>query len=422
MPYKLIKGNFHIHYPDIPRNGPEPDGDTLKFEPDQRNMVQDLPGPAGPDFNGRGYVNIRFEGIDTLETHYIDFHQHLDTALAERDAMLSKAGFDITKIVYFEDPSAEFKVKDMGGQPHPIRGHILANSIDPHGRIIAFVYPGDRPELDGSELFVNPADIAGSINSQLLRNGEAYPAFYTSLPTELKTALIGEVDVAQAAGAGVWKLQDDKLNVPFVIENIAALQALVIWPKLFRRLVRFFAAGNNNLLDFDAWLRSDSVNNDDSILLPTGELGNMHDIVRAEDSQTFVLLFDPKDLVIVPDGEAIGQPPRTHPDIHGDVRILAALVNPKGGQERGREVVTLMNVTPATIDINNWKIADRVNRQDSLNGVLAAGQVRQVTLDRAILSNQGGTITLFDDTGDQVDQISYSRQQAGAQGWTIVFY
>ena len=47
MSYTLIKGSFHIHYPANPLSGPEPDGDTLKFQPDQRDSA--FP-PNQPDF------------------------------------------------------------------------------------------------------------------------------------------------------------------------------------------------------------------------------------------------------------------------------------------------------------------------------------------------------------------------------------
>jgi hypothetical protein len=34
MSYTLLRGSFVIRYPDLPRQGPEPDGDTVKFLPD----------------------------------------------------------------------------------------------------------------------------------------------------------------------------------------------------------------------------------------------------------------------------------------------------------------------------------------------------------------------------------------------------
>ena len=32
----LLAGEFVIRYPDLPRGGPEPDGDTVKFRPTRR--------------------------------------------------------------------------------------------------------------------------------------------------------------------------------------------------------------------------------------------------------------------------------------------------------------------------------------------------------------------------------------------------
>ena len=67
MSYTLIKGYFHIHYPATPLNGPEPDGDTLKFQPDDRALIIALPKPNQPaSFNRDGITSIRFEGIDAL--------------------------------------------------------------------------------------------------------------------------------------------------------------------------------------------------------------------------------------------------------------------------------------------------------------------------------------------------------------------
>jgi hypothetical protein len=49
--YTLIRGEFYIRYPDLPRNGPEPDGDTINFLPDNDDLVRSLPrfGNTGPD-------------------------------------------------------------------------------------------------------------------------------------------------------------------------------------------------------------------------------------------------------------------------------------------------------------------------------------------------------------------------------------
>ncbi|MCP4424202.1 MAG: hypothetical protein GY803_06910, partial [Chloroflexi bacterium] len=98
MSYKLIKGTFHIHYPNNPRSGPEPDGDTLKFLPDNRQLIENLPRPnRPPKFTQTGITTIRFEGIDALETHYPiegeQYHQHMPLSQAARDILLEQAGF-----------------------------------------------------------------------------------------------------------------------------------------------------------------------------------------------------------------------------------------------------------------------------------------------------------------------------------------
>jgi hypothetical protein len=56
--YTVIKGKFWIHYPDMPRQGPEPDGDTVTFQPDDVTLVRQLPrvlGPQPQDQHARQY-------------------------------------------------------------------------------------------------------------------------------------------------------------------------------------------------------------------------------------------------------------------------------------------------------------------------------------------------------------------------------
>jgi hypothetical protein len=40
---------------------------------------------------------------------------------------------------------------------------------------------------------------------------------------------------------------------------------------------------------------------------------------------------------------------------------------------------------------------------------------------RVPLSNNGGTITLFNAADQQVDQVSYKARDAARSGWTLVF-
>lgn len=420
MSYTLIKGEYHIHYPANPRSGPEPDGDTIKFKPDNRALVESLPRPnRPPGFNRDGITTLRFEGIDTLETHFSvegqTLEQRLDLALAARDAMLAKAGFG--QVTFFP---GSFKVQAV--ENHPIRGYILSNGLDTFGRVIAFLYTGDHPSLDGSRTFVLPQDLDASLNAYLLETGHAYGAFYASLPQDLRAHLKAKVQAARAAGAGLWPQDTARPGAPAQIADITGLQALVMWPKLFRRLASFFGTGNTDLATFDAWLRLDPVHRDDRVLLPGPELGNMHDLITV--SGTSVRLAHlPEDVVIVPDDYQLA------PDVStsevtaagsGPVFIVAALINPLG-EDRGRETVTLLNAGPADVDLTGWRLADATGSQP-LSGALASGEAVRVACAGTVqLSNTRDTITVLDATGAWVHQVSYEARHLPAPGSTMRF-
>ena len=117
----------------------------------------------------------------------------------------------------------------------------------------------------------------------------------------------------------------------------------------------------------------------------------------------------------------VPEPDGGEPD--GRVQIVAALLNPPG-DDPGREQVTLINTTPASIDLMGWAIADRNKRKSVLPGPkLAPGATTTVTLpkDGAQLANDGGIITLLDANGIKIDGVSYTKHDGARQGWTIVF-
>jgi endonuclease YncB( thermonuclease family) len=142
-----------IRYPDIPRQGPEPDGDTVKFAPDNPALVEALPRISGrpPDLNARG-ISVRLEAVDALETHFGETHQELLGANAARDELLAQLGF--TNVVFF----ADLPNKVQSADADRLRGHVLSNGIDANGRMIGFVYRGDPTEgTDGVKVFVDEA-------------------------------------------------------------------------------------------------------------------------------------------------------------------------------------------------------------------------------------------------------------------------
>ncbi|MGP1387891.1 MAG: DUF2278 family protein [Thainema sp.] len=110
-----------------------------------------------------------------------------------------------------------------------------------------------------------------------------------------------------------------------------------------------------------------------------------------------------------------------HP-IEEPIRILAALVNPME-EDVGNESVVLMNISPTSIDLAGWSLADKNKRKHVLQGVLDVGSLKTVVLsgDNMQLSNKGGMITLLNANGIKVHGVSYTKEQAQKQGWMIVF-
>jgi endonuclease YncB( thermonuclease family) len=417
MSYTLLRGSFVIRYPDLPRAGPEPDGDTIKFLPDTPALVEALPRRSGtpPDLNARG-ISVRLEAIDALETHFAETHQELAGANAARDELLRLLGF--TNVVFFDDLPNKVQSADQDAT----RGHVLANGIDANGRLIAFVYPGEHPGPDGRVVFIDEALVDQSLNAQLLAAGHAYPAFYATLPVDLRTHLAKVSEAARAAQppVGLWPRSTADPDGPATIRDLAGLEQLVIWPKLFRRLVPYLAAGFPNFDGFDGWLRADPVNRDDELfLLDRLERGNMHDVVRGVGQQIQLTVW-PEDFVISPDPIPGGGSTGPGQVAAGDVLIVAALPDPVG-TDRGHERITLLNTTSAAIDLGGWGLVDAAGGRNNLTGTLAGGGVVQVTASGALqLGNQGDTVVLVDPSGASIDQVTYKADRV-RPGRTICF-
>ncbi|HEX8132127.1 MAG TPA: DUF2278 family protein [Actinomycetes bacterium] len=104
------------------------------------------------------------------------------------------------------------------------------------------------------------------------------------------------------------------------------------------------------------------------------------------------------------------------------VRIVATLVNPRGPAPEA-ETVTLLNAGPDDLDLAGWSIVDQAKRRLVLDGgVLPAGEAVRVALGSTVqLGNRGGLVTLLDPEGLKVDGVAYTKSQAAAEGWSVVF-
>ncbi|MBD2609105.1 DUF2278 family protein [Scytonema hofmannii FACHB-248] len=111
------------------------------------------------------------------------------------------------------------------------------------------------------------------------------------------------------------------------------------------------------------------------------------------------------------------------PAVKARVKIVAALVNPLG-DDAGKETVTLINSSPQQIDFNGWSLTNKLKQKQSLDGLqIEPSASATVLLDKQKiqLSNDGGIITILNQEGIKVDGVSYTKEDAKDQGWTIVF-
>jgi hypothetical protein len=228
MPFFVIKGTFHIE-------GYSPDGDSVRFRADDKEHWAKLSGPPA-ELNAKDHAQLRFEAIDTLETHYQDTHQPLELAIGALEHLLE--GLNITDVEWNETRTRVTAANDG------TKGYILSRAVEKNGRPVAFVYTGTPPEEDGSEIFLDVDRMSQSLNQRALEEGFAYPTYYKGLFHDLREALTETVGGAREARLGVWA--EDRTNAGFEVEGLDSItDEHVILPKLFRRLAEYLQAGGS---------------------------------------------------------------------------------------------------------------------------------------------------------------------------------
>ncbi|MEU9037761.1 nuclease [Streptomyces sp. NPDC048352] len=237
MSMLIIRGTFRAK--DL-----QPDGDTIAFTPDDVADWRLVPGAHQVLPKADGRASVRLEGIDALETHYGDDEsgvQHQPLGLAHR------AADELLKWLNFKDFHRDEKAPKESDResvvlcvPETVPGYILTRGTDVYGRCVALVGRGRPPVLGGYEIDVDVEQLTKTANHHLVRQGLAYPAFYSGFPDHLRNALAVAAQEAKSAPPGkrgVWDA--DVTTSGFKVTGMASLTAddgAVILPKLFRRL------------------------------------------------------------------------------------------------------------------------------------------------------------------------------------------
>ena len=275
MPFSVIEGTFHV-------SGYSPDGDSVRFQARDRADWSKLSGPPVA-LNARGHAQLRFEAIDTLETHYLRFHQPLGLATEALEFLLADLG--ITEVEW-NDARTEVTSAADG-----TNGYILSRATEQNRRPVAFVFAGEPPEEDSEEVFLDADTLRGSLNYRSLERGFAYPTYYKGLFPDLREAMTGAVARAREEGLGVWA--EDRTTAGFDVEGLESLtEEHVILPKLFRRLAEYLQAGGS-VSGFDEFLeaRAEGV-----IVIPDVHATHFDTVVEVE-GETVRMTERPEDLI-----------------------------------------------------------------------------------------------------------------------------
>jgi poly(U)-specific endoribonuclease len=149
-------------------------------------------------------------------------------------------------------------------------------------------------------------------------------------------------------------------------------------------------------------------------------------VFRSDDGKnlrTFYPIFLGEAGEIITTGGTGETPTDVTPIVDGQVKIIAALVNPVG-DDPGAETISLVNMSSASIDLAGWRLLDKMNNRYEISDLtLRGGSIATIVLPKNSmqLSNKGGEIRLLNSSNQIVHRVTYSKEQATHEGLTITF-
>jgi uncharacterized protein YukJ len=107
--------------------------------------------------------------------------------------------------------------------------------------------------------------------------------------------------------------------------------------------------------------------------------------------------------------------PGPTPTRRAAVRLIAALVDAE------QPSVTLLNASPAPVELTGWSLADAAKNRHPLTGTLPSGATEQVGVASPfVMAHDGGAITLLDPGRLKIDGSAYTAAEVD-EGWSVVF-
>lgn len=286
MPMLLIEGVYRIV-------GAGPDGDSIKFYPHNRRDWELVRGARSVHTNSRGGAQLRLDALDTLETHYSPaggtlgmLHQPFDLGRGAAERLLT--------FLDFRDVVRGRNEIVSSARPDQVEGYIFTRFADTYGRCVSFMFKGKHRKQSGTWMHVGPEDIHKSGNYQLLAEGWGYPTYYSKLYPDLRKELTAAVNRARDAKQGIWG--KDLSISGLAVETVEGLSdTAYVMPKLYRRLVDYFAL-NNNDSSLDGFKQYLADRDDRLLILSDGHFTGFDYVVEVA-GQTVKMTTGPDNLV-----------------------------------------------------------------------------------------------------------------------------
>ncbi len=259
MSFLTIKGVFN------PQSG-FPDGDSVRFLAEDDTLFDQLEGQI--DIKPGGEVQLRYEGIDALEKS------------AKNP---------------FSSDATEANIQLLGGHSNGLPGYILSSHSDKNGRPVCFVFTGDSPAPDGTNIFLDADLLKQSINYQLLAEGLVYPMFYETLYKELRDGMTKAVEAARQSDRGIWA-EDASTKGVTIKPPVNLAQLPPMFPKLWRRLEAFYGRPSNRTKTVQEFVNALAQGRDRLFTVPD-QRSIKFSTTMAVSKDKLKLLYKPEDMI-----------------------------------------------------------------------------------------------------------------------------
>lgn len=276
--------------------GKEPDGDSVRFLPEDRDAYRALRRGGGIRPARDGTVQARLEGVDAPELRYGGQAQPLGREA--RDAFLRFLGF--TDLEF--DPARPTRV--VHAVPASVPAMLLCQPLAINGRPISYlsVDLDAVPVASGDRALVDEAVLQRTVNLRLLEEGWAYYSAYTSTPVVHHRRLRTAASAARAAGRGVWA---GDVSAGFTLDGQHSIgpEGALILPKLFRRCTDYLTdAAGGYRGDLTDWLARDMPGTrscDDRVIVRYVKQARLSDLIVHRQGRV-AFRADPLDLAFSP--------------------------------------------------------------------------------------------------------------------------